>query len=71
MTRYANFGANPSTGAFWANGWNITLNYFYVRTYTFFFGEQPTGQTLQPILTRDGSKDAKSRKDVPFGGCKN
>ena len=32
-TRYANFGANPSTGGFWANGQNITLNYFYVRTY--------------------------------------
>ena len=32
-TRYANFGANLSTGAFWANGWNITLNYFYIRTY--------------------------------------
>ena len=43
----------------------------YVRTYTLFFREQPTGQTLRPILTRDDSKDAKSRKDVPFGGYKN
>ena len=43
----------------------------YVGLYLFFFGEQPTGQTLRPILTRDDSKDAKSRKDVPFGGYKN
>jgi len=44
----------------------------YVRTYLRipFFGEQPTGQTLRPILTRDDSKDAKSRKDVPFGVTK-
>ena len=49
-----------------------------MRTYTFFFGEQRTGQTLRPILTHDDSKDAKSRedvpfarKDVPFGGYKN
>ena len=26
------------------------------------------GTTLRPILTRDDSKDAKSRKDVPFLG---
>ena len=31
-TRYTNFGANPSTGGFWANGWNITLNYLLVYT---------------------------------------
>ena len=24
----AKFGANPSTGGFWANGWNITKNFF-------------------------------------------
>jgi len=28
----------------------------------------PTGQTPERILTRDGSKDSFSRKDVPFGG---
>ena len=32
-TRYTNFGANPSAGGFWADGWNITLNYFYIHTY--------------------------------------
>ena len=28
----------------------------------------PTGQTCRPIFTLDGSNDADSRKDVPFGG---
>jgi len=35
--------------------------------YTFFFFDQPTGQTRGWISTRDSSKDVKSRKDVPFG----
>ena len=52
----AKFGANPSTRGFWANGWNIT-NFFY----TFF-----SSTHLQ--VTLDGSNDADSRKDVPFGG---
>jgi len=33
-----------------------------------FFVNSPTGQTLRPIFARDGSNDAVSRKDVPFGG---
>ena len=28
----------------------------------------PTGQTRRRIFTLDGSNDAVSRKDVPFGG---
>ena len=28
----------------------------------------PTGQTRRWIFTLDGSNDADSRKDVPFGG---
>jgi len=28
----------------------------------------PTGQTRRRIFTLDGSNDANSRKDVPFGG---
>ena len=35
--------------------------------YTFFVNS-PTGHTPQRIFTRDGSKDAFSRKDVPFAG---
>jgi len=46
----------------------ITLIFIYIG-YTFFFSDQPTGQTLRPIFTRDDSKvkNAKSRKGVPFG----
>ena len=56
--------------------YNVKLflrTYMYISTYRayLFFGEQPTGQTLRPILIRDDSKDAKSRKDMPFGGYKN
>ena len=29
-----------------------------------------TGHNLRPIFARDGSNDAVSRKDVPFGGKK-
>jgi len=31
----------------------------------------PTGQTRRRIFTLDGSNDADSRKDVPFGGFVN
>jgi len=34
----------------------------------FFFMNSPTGQTRLRIFTLDGSNDADSRKDVPFGG---
>ena len=27
---YAKFGANPSTGGFWANGWNITKFFLFI-----------------------------------------
>ena len=37
--------------------------------YLFFF-DLPTCQTLGRIFARDSSKDAKSRKDVPFGVIK-
>ena len=33
-----------------------------------FFMNSPTGQTRRRIFTLDGSNDADSRKDVPFGG---
>jgi len=36
-----------------------------------FFGNSHTGQTPQRILTRDGSKDAFSRKDICLLGVKN
>jgi len=40
---------------------------FFLAIYLF-FRNSPTGQTLRPIFARDGSNDAVSRKDVPFGG---
>ena len=62
---YAKFGANPSTGGFWANGWNITKSLFI---YLFIpFMNSPTGQTRRRIFTHDGSNDADSRKDCLFG----
>jgi len=33
----------------------------YLFIYTFFFFDQPTGQTRGWIFTRDSSKDVKSR----------
>ena len=62
----AKFGANPSMGGFWANGWNITNIFFYL--FIPFFINSPTGHTRRRIFTLDGSNDADSRKDVPFGG---
>jgi len=62
----AKFGANPSMGGFWTNGWNITI-FLFIYFYLFFINS-PTGQTRRRILTLDGSSDADSRKDVPFGG---
>jgi len=41
-TPCAKFRANPSTGGFSANAWNITE--IFLR-YTFFFRKSPTGQT--------------------------
>ena len=40
--------------------------YIYIYIYFFFFNS-PTGHTPQWVLTRDGSKDAFSPKEVPFG----
>jgi len=61
----AKFGANPSMGGFWANGWNIT-KIFFIYLYLFFMNS-PKGQTRRRIFTLDGTNDADSRKDVPFG----
>jgi len=35
-----------------------------------FFLPSSTGKTTELILMRDGSNDAISRKEVPFGGYK-
>jgi len=43
----------------------VTFLFFFI-----FFSNQRREETPGRILTRDGSKDAESRKDVPFGGYK-
>ena len=42
--RYAKFGANPPTGIFCANGWNITIFYLYIP-----FSETPLEVRIRPI----------------------
>jgi len=42
----------------------------FVRIYLFTFSNQRTEVTPGRILTRNGSKDAETRKDVPFWGYK-
>ena len=65
-TLYTKFDTNSPTRGFWANGWNITKNYFLFIP--FFSSVTRTGQTRGWIFTRDSSKDVKSHKDVPFEG---
>jgi len=65
-TPYTNFGTNPPTEGFSANGWNIT-KIIFIYLYLFFW-DSHTGQTGWWIFTRNSSLDVKSRKDVPFWG---
>ena len=67
MNVCSKFGKNRFTGDFWAKGWNIT---FCVTFLVIFFSDQRREETPGRILTRSGSKDAESRKDVPFWGYK-
>ena len=64
------FGKNTFTGDFWAKGWNITFCVTLFIYLLFFFSDQRREETPGRILTRNGSKDAESRKDVPFWGYK-
>jgi len=48
----AKFGANPSTGGFWANGWNIT-KIFFIYLYLFSMNS-PIGHTRRRIFKRRG-----------------
>jgi len=66
------FGKIPFTRDFWAKGWNITfcVTFLFIYLFNFFFSNQRREETPGRILTRNGSKDAESRKDVPFWGCK-
>jgi len=48
--------------------WVKYMQKIFIAIYIPFFRNSPTGQTLRRIFARDGSNDAVSRKDVPFGG---
>jgi len=63
----AKFGANSSTGGFWANGW-IIAKIFHLFIYSLFSWTHLQVTPVDWIFTLDGSNDADSRKDVPFGG---
>jgi len=60
-----NFMQIPPRGASRQMGEIYAKN--FVAIYLF-YRNSPTGQTLRPTFARDGSNDAVSRKDVPFGG---
>jgi len=64
-----NFMQIPPMGASRQMG-EIYAKIFIAIRIPFFSRNSPTGQTLRRIFARDGSNDAVSRKDVPFGGYK-
>ena len=68
MNVCSKYGKNPFTGDFWAKGWNITFRVTFLFIYLFFFSRTNVEKTPGRILTRNGSNDAESRKDVPFWG---
>ena len=49
----------------------VTFCTFPFLSFPFLFLSSPTAKTTEPILTHDGSSDAVSRKEVPFGGLDN
>ena len=62
-TRHAKFYADPSKGGL-PGKWVKYTQKICSCTYTFFFRNSPTGQTLRRNFARDGLNDAVSRKDV-------
>ena len=46
----------------------VKYNEIFIYLFIYFFMNSPTDQTHWRIFTLDGSNDADSRKDVPFGG---
>ena len=65
MIPHTKFYVNPSKGAFRQMG-EIYAKIF-VAIYLFLVNS-PTGQTLRQIFACNGSNDAVSRNNVPFGG---
>jgi len=52
------------------SGQSNFLSDFFIYLFIYFFSNQRTEETPGRILTRNGSKDAESRMDVPFYGYK-
>jgi len=67
---YAKFGENSFTGASPRIGEIYRLRDFLCLFVTFFYCRPLQEKTTELILTHDGSYDAVSRKEVPFGGYK-
>jgi len=63
-----NFMQIPTKGASRQMGEIYAKIFIAVGLHIPFFRNSPTGQTFRRIFARDGSNDAVSRKDVPFGG---
>ena len=61
----AKLGANLSTGGLLGK-W-VKYNKSFIYLFIPFFMNSPTGQTRRRIFTLDGSNDADSSKNVPFG----
>jgi len=49
---------------------NSRVTFCAFPSLSIFFWPSSTGKTTELILTQDGSDDAVSRKEVPFGGHK-
>ena len=71
MNVCSKFGKNRFTGGLLDKGvkYNFCVT-FFLFIYLFFFSDQRREETPGRILTRNGSKDTESRKDVPFWGYK-
>jgi len=63
--KWAKFGAKIFM-YFWEIAIFVLGRFILTNPVYTFFGNSPTGQTPEPILTRDGSKYAFSCNDVPF-----
>jgi len=59
----AEFGKKKSVHGGLLGKW---VKYNFLCDFIYFFSDQRREETPGRILTRNGSKDAESRKDVPF-----
>jgi len=60
----------PNLAKIGSRGKGVKYHFLCDFLFIFFFSNQRREQTTGRIFTRNGSKDAESRKDVPFWGYK-